>query len=41
MSQINEAMREISNRAAVLEGAVGRLTNLGIGMRELTIRYKV
>ena len=41
LSHINEAMREISNQAGELEGAVGKLSNLGISLQELTVRYKV
>ncbi len=41
MSSINEAMREISDRTAGLEAAVSRLSNLGISLQEMTVRYKV
>jgi hypothetical protein len=34
-------MREISNRAGELEGAAGKLSNLGMSLQELTVRYKV
>ena len=41
MSNINQAMRDISDKATGLEGAVSRLSNLGITLQELTVKYKV
>ncbi len=41
MTHINEAMRDISNRTNGLEDAVGRLSDLGISLHKLTVRYKV
>jgi methyl-accepting chemotaxis protein len=41
MSNINQAMSDISDQATGLEGAVSRLSNLGITLQHLTVKYKV